>query len=82
MLFMPGSLKTTRRAVVIIHPDFDKNGKAGIQEAKQFADQLIAAQRQLLKTAAESQPPDVVDAMRAHVGQLQVLVRNLPEDVI
>ena len=83
MCFMPGNeKKETRRAVLIIHPDFDQPGKAGILEAKNFADQLAESQRQLIKQAAATQPPDVVDSIRAHVGQVQVLVRNIPKELV
>lgn len=82
MCCMPGNgQKKTRRAVVIIHPDFEQPGKQGIIEAKNFAEQLINSHRELIKTAAESQPPHVVDSIRAHVGAIHVIVRNLDEDI-
>lgn len=82
MFSMPGSQKKRRRAVVILHTDFDREGRSGVLEAKSFATELLKSQRELIKIAAESQRPDIVDKIRDHVGKLTVLVRNIPEDLL
>ena len=82
MRSMPGRTQKKRRAVIILHPDFEQDGKAGILEAKQFAEELIKSQRDLVKMAAESQPSAVVDRIREHTARIQVIVRNIPEEVI
>jgi len=70
-----------RRAVVILHPDFDAPGKDGIIQAKEFAEKLVQSQRELV-AAAQNQKPDIAAQIRAYVGNLQVIVRNLPEEVL
>lgn len=71
-----------RRAVIIWHPNFE-GGAEGIKEAKEFAEQLLEGQRQMIALAEKSgEKPDVIEQVRQHTNQYRVLVRKIPDDVL
>jgi len=72
-----------QRAVIILHPDFDRQGAAGVREAKEFAEQLMQGQAQMIEAAEKSgEDPKKIKKIRKHAAQFQFLVRNLPEDLL
>ena len=68
---------------MIFHPDFDKPGRDGIQEAKEFALQLIEGQKQMIAMAEQSgEKPENIEKVKRHTKAFSVVVRNIPKDLI
>jgi hypothetical protein len=64
-----------RRAIVILHPDFDVPGKAGVQVAAEYAQQLVKGLKLARAEAQRHQaPPEVL----RYFDQFQHLIRVLP----
>lgn len=70
------------RAVVILHPDFNQPGKEGIQTAADFAKELADSQKAFLMEATKTQNKEVVDALKKHIGELSIIVRSIPDDLL
>jgi hypothetical protein len=72
-----------KRVVIVSHPDFDKFGSNGIQEAKQFAEQLLSGQLQIIEMAEKSgEPAKNIEAVRQHVKAFQIVIRSIEKDII
>lgn len=82
MFAMTGNENGKRRAVVILHPDFDKPGRDGIQTAADFAKELADSQRAFVMEAAKTQKKEVIDALKKHVGELIIIVRSIPDELL
>lgn len=76
---MPGN---KRRAVLILHPDFDQDGKPGILAAKEFAEQFLDSQDDLLKAVRANQSSNVALALERHIKRMRVIVRKIDEDIL
>ncbi len=71
-----------RRSVIISHPDFDLPGKLGVMEAKNFAEFLLAGQKEMIKTAENSgEPVENILKVREHANSYRIVIRNIDEEI-
>jgi len=72
-----------KRTVIVSHPDFDKPGILGIEEAKNFAQTLIDGQEQMIKMAQNSgEPLTQILAVRKYVKAFTIVIRSLDDEII
>lgn len=78
---MAGS--STKRVVIVSHPDFDQAGTVGIREAKSFAQTLLDGQKQMIAMAEKSgaQPADII-AVREYVRNFRIVIRSIDDEII
>lgn len=72
-----------KRTVIVSHPDFDKPGAKGIQEAKNFAEQLLAGQKQMIDMAEKSGEPSAqISAVSKYVKSFKIVIRSIDDELI
>jgi hypothetical protein len=71
-----------KRAVIVLHPDFNLPGADGVTQAKAFAEQLLASQSEFLSEIQKHQTPDVVRQIRNYQKNLRVVVRKIPAEIL
>jgi hypothetical protein len=70
------------RVVIIAHPDF-QGGTEGIKQAKDFAEHMIAGQKQMILAAERSGEPNAkIEQVRRHTKAFQIVIRNIDKDII
>ena len=73
--------KRGKIAVVILHPDFDKPGREGIEEAAAYAQRMVRGANDLAAQATAS--GDVPEAeIRAYLSGFRYVVRRVPEALL
>lgn len=78
MSLMAGS----KRTVIISHPDFDKPGKLGVVEAKNFAETLLAGQKGMIEHAEQSgESLDKILQVKQHAKAYRIVIRNIDEEI-
>jgi hypothetical protein len=74
----------TRRALIVMHPDFDNDGKAGVQAALACGEQIQTFFATLVDAAiAQKLPAEDVRAIREHVAEFEFFVEHIevePDD--
>jgi len=72
----------TRRAVIILHPDFDAAGAAGAKSAQEYAQQLAEGVRQTLAQSERFRGNQQVDKLRKYLTSFEYKVRILKDDIL
>ena len=68
-------------SVIILHPDFDQPGKAGIKAAQEYAQRMIDGAAELGKQAVKV--GDVSDLeIRNYLSGFRYVVRRIPEKLL
>lgn len=79
---MTGNENGTRRAVIILHPDFDEPGKTGVKTAADFARDFTESQKAFVLEASKGKGKEVREVLQKQAGQFIVIVRSLPNDLL
>lgn len=72
-----------RRTVIVAHPDFDKFGAQGVQNAKEFAEQLLTGQKQMIQMAEKSgELPAHIENVKNYVKAFTIVIRSISDEII
>lgn len=72
-------MSTFKRAVIIVHPDFQ--GEQGLKSASGYASQLATGAAQIIEHAREAGDPAVVEQLTRYLKGFRYLIRDLSDEV-
>ena len=73
---------TSRRAIIICHPDFDLPGSAGIKAAQEYAENLAKGSKMALQQSQGVAGNPKILELRKYLNGFEYKIRKLPGDVL